>query len=370
MRHVRRLAYLSAMLVLALIASACTPALEPAKPEQSVQNQQHNSPESEILNPLEKGIMNAWKVNLAAKPISVTFGGTNNRDEIAVLTQDGEKQTLHGFSQIGDSLLEKWSFEIPHGTVRNLVTRGGNVYFNLVPKNISRTDGNSAESFDGITGLSGGSSDAADFSGGNRSGGMDLYALDLGDGSEKFRWSKLNPLDSAAPTIVGSYLRGLGVLKIDQQRITAAILDDSGKVTANQQFFKSDFGKLNELPEPGNHPEQDKLNPEIGGESAESAGTRIYQFRRNQVVLPKEPGVQNRFTIAYPMLKVLEGDWCETTDVGAVCVQLAEQAITQYDRNGDEFARAKFDSRSAAQKYRFIGGVPGLQIGELFPRCK
>lgn len=341
MHSVRNLTYLSLMSVIMLMLSACTPALEPAKPDDSgkshAQEQAQNSQKNTVFNPLERGMRKVWETKLTTPPLAVTFNAEKN--EIVVLTEREKKQMLIGFARVGDdseSLIKKWTFVVPHGEVQNLVTRNENIYFNTVDK------------------ISEGAN-------------VDLYALQMRDGSEKFRWSKLHPFDLNAPQIVGSYLRGLGVAKIDKQRVVAAILDDMGKVTASEKFFNNADARIQkstaknfseaELKETG--------TAGVAGTVGNSA-TQIYQFRQNQVVLPIQENEKTHRIIAFPMLKMISGDWCEVAGANSVCVERVAKKVVKYDLSGDVEEMRELKQNDPAMKYRFIGGVPNMRVNQLF----
>lgn len=344
MRRVRNLTEVTVMCALALILSACTPALEPAKPSDFDTSQaQSESPTaptpqlSDLLNPLEQGIATEWEAEFSTRPLAVTID--DDESQVVVLTERDGKQTIVGLARVGDStLVEKWVYQLPQGEVENLVARDGFVYFNTVD---AIADGS----------------------------GVDLYSLNIRDGAENFRWSKLNPFDSEAPTIVGSYLRGLGIVKIDHQRVTAAILDDSGKVRASEKFIDSDLSE-SDMDTDSAHAAGDKSNSKLAESSQQTdvdsiSQSKIYQFRRDQVILPESADLNKPRTIVFPMLKALSGEWCEVLESGAVCVERANKQLVQYDRSGEKVSTISLAVEDPAMKYRFVGGLPELQLDTL-----
>ena len=389
MRRVRNLAEIAAMCVLALLLSACTPALEPAKPsdldESQTQSESPSAPTpelSELLNPLELGITAEWEVDFAGQPLAVTIDDANN--QVIVLAERDGRQEIVGLARVGDSaLVEKWVYQPLQGKVENLVAHNDFVYFNTID---NLADGSR----------------------------VDLYSLNIRDGSENFRWSKLNPFNPDAPTIVGAYLRGLGVVKIDDERVTTAILDDSGKVRASEEFIDSDYrgaevkiaddatgaaagnlagnaaagaaenlGAGSESASVSRQTAQPVSGSEGSGESdggstssnasSDSSNangeqvkkSRIYEFRHDQLVLPEGADLNKPRTVVFPMLKALPGDWCEVFTVGTVCVERANKKLVRYDRSAEVAEVIPLAADDPAMKYRFVGGVPDLQLDSL-----
>ncbi|MDR6939606.1 hypothetical protein [Arcanobacterium hippocoleae] len=339
MRPVRNLAYLAVFSALAMVVGACTPALEPAKPDDFQQlqpsPQEQEKQENAGLNPLETGLRRIWEAEFSTAPLAVTFAEKN--DDVVVLTKDSGKQTLVALARVGESaVLEKWTYTVPSGKIENLVAHDGIVYFNVI--------GSAAEGAQ-----------------------TDLVALELRDGKEKFRWSKLNPLDSQAPTIIGSYLRGLGVFKIEQQRMTAAILDADGKVVASEKFFQQDFA-LPKTAGESTDADMGDAQGETEKQSAEESRTQIFQFRRNQVILPQNSPADQQQILAFPMMRMLPADWCEIGEKGAVCVDLAKQELSSYDLNGDPIKTLPLQKDAPAMRYRFVGAFPEIQFTQLMQK--
>lgn len=395
MRRVRNLTNTAALCALAIVLGACTPALEPAKPsnldEPQSQSESPAAPTPELsalLNPLEQGITAEWEVEFASQPLAVTVD--DDKNQVAVLTERDGKQTIVGLARVGDSaLVEKWIYQLPQGEVENLIARDGVVYFNTIG---AVADGRP----------------------------VDLYSLNIRDGSENFRWSELNPFNPDAPTIVGAYLRGLGVVKIDDERVTAAIIDDSGKVRASEEFIDSDYRDAGSYRDAGGeaveglagvaadnlagnftagsakYSDADNGSENVARQTAQPASalpasalpasgsvssngssdsgndsgelikeSRIYEFRHDQLVLPESADLNKPRTVVFPMLKALPGDWCEVFAEGTLCVERANKKLVRYDRSAQVTEAIPFATDDPAMKYRFVGGIPDLQLDAL-----
>lgn len=321
----------------ALALGACTSSVtQPAAPKtpKTIPSTAAASsePAKSTRNPYEAGATRDWNIDLEAEPFAVTYDRQSGT-AVAALNEPGGV-TLHAF-QISNSgrAVASWSYALPQDDeLLKIDAASGRVYISTASAGSGQND--PADQADG-----GQEASAAARSDRQPS---DLIVLDARRGKESFRWAKANALDTDVPYLVGAYDSGAGIVKQGREKILAAIVDDTGKVTNDERLFILDdaAGAISI--------EADLVNTSLPPEG------------------PQHP-LSGTASILYPHVGIVSGADCWATSDGAVCVGVAREEsnesgkkaakpkITEPAPEGKEAHIVEYDERANVLHVRTAG---------------
>lgn len=327
----------------ALMLAACTPAT-PASPDPgpaTSQPVQIPTPESTPTerdidpsrNPYEAGAEADWAIDVDAPVLTIAFD--RQTGQLVVVTKAGEREELRAFEVTSSGrTFESWTYELDEGrSVARIDAAQGRIFVNTADTQPTAETTESAEKPE-TSGQEPG--DTADI---EMSDVDDFLILSASRGTEIYRWSTSNPLDSAAPFIVGVFDDEVAVLKTDRDFLLAALLDDDGQLVDSQR---------------------------MGSPEGEIRTGSI----RGSIVEISRSGDSAQY-VMFPSMSEIEGSRCFGVVDGAVCFKRDETAqatpitVVEYDMNGYPVRSTTAQTQSAATVYDVVGMNADTTVREL-----
>lgn len=339
----------------ALMLAACTPAT-PASPDPGLatsQPVQIPTPESTPTerdiepsrNPYEAGAEADWAIDVDAPVLTIAFDRQTGR--LVVVTKTDEREELRAFEVTSSGrTFESWTYELDEGhSVARIDAAQGRIFVNTADTQPTAETTESAEKPE-TSGQQPG--DTADI---EMSDVDDFLILSASRGTEIYRWSTSNPLDSAAPFIVGVFDDEVAVLKTDRDFLLAALLDDDGQLVDSQR---------------------------MGSPEGEIRTGSI----RGSIVEISRSGDSAQY-VMFPSMSEIEGSRCFGVVDGAVCFKRDETAqaqaqeaqvedaqatpitVVEYDMNGYPVRSTTAQPQSAATVYDVVGMNADTTVREL-----
>ncbi|WP_434726105.1 hypothetical protein [Trueperella pyogenes] len=302
-----------ALAAVACVLAGCSSVVVPAAPttpptadpSPAVSESAPEATRPSARNPYEGGAKRDWAVSLPGEPKAVAFDRQSGTVVAAI--EDGRGTRLHAFSVSNSGrTLPIWTYDVPGSeALAKIDAASGKVYV----------------------------------SAGQAAAPRDLIALDARSGAEQLRWSRAHVLDAEVPLLVGAYDSGVGIAKLGRDSVSAAIMDSTGRVIADERLFM--LNSTTDAIDAG----ADIINTGLQGKS------------------PRTGSAPNTSFITYPALNVLSAERCWNLTDGSVCV--SDGKVLVYDPRGNLLRQNPLPEASAAAAYEVRGMNADTSAAEL-----